>query len=434
MRTLAPCAFAAVSLVASRAGAVDCTTLPSPVYAGGSTAIVPVMGKIGQFLAAQTPPATLVYAQIGSCAGITQMVATVNSPPTTLFTPMTKSNFFNYWDLNGNLLTCDITAPMLDGGAPVCSASTPCLDVALSDVFPATCQSFPAGLPGGIQDHPGPVQAMTFVVPSSSTQYSISSEAAYFVFGFGNNSGVSPWSKAASLIQRSVTSGTQNMIATAIGVPASRWYGVFHSKTSDVYTALQTANAQNDGAALGIMAAEDVDAYRLSKVTVDGGVAPDILRELAYQHKGQLCGYLPDSAPDLFDKRNVRDGHYAIWGPVHVLPTGVSPAGGNSTNVSLIVNVLQGTMPLGSTDLVATEAKLGIIPQCAMRVQRSSEVGSMMPASPTSPCGCYYEEIANQQVGKHSTCKTCTTVKDCPTMSYSCPQYASLGVGFCEPP
>ncbi len=233
------------------------------------------------------------------------------------------------------------------------------------------------------------------------------------------------------MIQRSVTSGTQNMIATAIGVPAASWYGVFHSTTSTVYTALQAANSANDDSAIGIMAAEDVDGYRLGKDTVDGGVAPNVLRELAYQHKGQNCGYLPDSTSSSFDKHNVRTGLYAIWGPVHVLPV---TAG---TSVQLIVNVLQGTSALGNTNLVATEAKLGIIPQCAMRVQRGTEVGPMTPLSPGSTaCGCYYEEVANNQATpqQHSTCKTCTTVADCPNSSYTCPQYANLGTGFCEAP
>jgi hypothetical protein len=418
-RTLAPLAFAAVSLVALRARAMDCTTLPSPVYAAGSTAILPVMAKIGTFLAAQSSPATLVYLPNGSCKGISAVVNTVAVPPTPIFSPAGMTNVFTYWDNNGNTLNCDITPPNLDGGAVTCGVNVTCLDLGLSDVFPETCQPFPNGLPGGLKDHQGPVQAMTFVVPKdASTQTSISAEAAYFVFGFGNSSGVSPWTKAPSLIQRSATSGTQNMIAAAINVPAYRWYGVFHSKTSDVVAALQMANSLNDGAALGIMAAEDVDANRL-------GATP-VIRELAYQHKGQLCGYLPDSAAGLFDKRNVRDGHYAIWGPVHVVPIT------QTTNVNLIVNVLQGSMPLGNTDLVATEAKLGIIPQCAMRVQRSTEVGPMMPLVQTSKCGCYYEEVANQQVGQHSTCMPCTTNKDCPNLNYSCPQFN--GMGWCEAP
>ena len=31
----------------------------------------------------------------------------------------------------------------------------------------------------------------------------------------------------------------------------------------------------------------------------------------------QLCGYLPDSTGTSFDKKNVRDGHYWLWGAQH---------------------------------------------------------------------------------------------------------------------
>ena len=166
-----PLAFAAVSLLATRARAVqDCTQLPNPVYAGGSTAIEPVMATIATYLAVQSPPVTLVYAPSGSCSGVATVVGTVAFPPTPLFTPAGKSNYFNYWTATGTELTCDIAAPMLDGGTPVCGQNVACIDVGLSDVFPETCQSFPSGLPGGLVDHQGPVQAMTFVVPSSSDQ------------------------------------------------------------------------------------------------------------------------------------------------------------------------------------------------------------------------------------------------------------------------
>ena len=41
------------------------------------------------------------------------------------------------------------------------------------------------------------------------------------------------------------------------------------------------------------------------------------MKQLAYQHYGQHCGYKPDVSG--FDKRNTREGRYAIWGPLHLL-------------------------------------------------------------------------------------------------------------------
>ncbi len=43
------------------------------------------------------------------------------------------------------------------------------------------------------------------------------------------------------------------------------------------------------------------------------------INTLAYQDSDQTCGYWPDSTSTGNDKRNVRDGHYALWGPLHLL-------------------------------------------------------------------------------------------------------------------
>ena len=44
-----------------------------------------------------------------------------------------------------------------------------------------------------------------------------------------------------------------------------------------------------------------------------------LLNILAYQNTGQRCGYYPDRDANSNEKQNVRDGHYAIWGPMHFL-------------------------------------------------------------------------------------------------------------------
>ena len=85
--------------------------------------------------------------------------------------------------------------------------------------------------------------------------------------------------------------------------------------------------------------------------------------------------------------------------------------------------------PAGGLDVIASEAQAGLVPQCAMRVSRTTEVGPMSPVSPTSPCGCYYEYTGS---ASHTTsCTSCQTANDCPT-NYSCPQFN--GMGWCEAP
>ena len=58
---------------------------------------------------------------------------------------------------------------------------------------------------------------------------------------------------------------------------------------------------------IGILASDVADSYR------------DRLRILAYQDYGQRCAFTPDSSETSKDKRNVRDGHYPIFGPLHRL-------------------------------------------------------------------------------------------------------------------
>src|SRR5262249_35386805 len=151
--------------------------------------------------------------------------------------------------------------------------------------FATTCQDLPNGLPANVVDNLGPVQAMTFTVPNASTQKSISFEAAFFVFGFGKDSGVDPWTDETKLFVRSATSGTQAMIGTAIHVPALQWKGFSDPGSTDVVNNLIAAGTDIDPTvaekAIGILAADVADAHR------------DTIKELAYRHDGQNCGYLP---------------------------------------------------------------------------------------------------------------------------------------------
>jgi hypothetical protein len=171
---------------------------------------------------------------------------------------------------------------------------------------------------------------------------------------------------------------------------------------------------------LGIIAWTDINDTLATQVNV-----------LAYKHYDQQCAYYPDSAPGLRDKRNVRDGHYAIWGPMHFY-TYVNPSNGLPTdaNVNRIRGYLTGTQSLAGVDLIKVGAQNNVIPQCAMRVSRSTEMGAMASYAPPNACGCYFESIRGT-----SSCKTCSTDQDCPAQAPKCnkfgPQIAA-GSGYCE--
>ena len=179
-----------VALGARVAEGAECASLPTPVYATGSTAAKPLLVEIGKVMAARTPPTTVVYLGAGSCAGVDAILSgtpLMGSGPTAL----------SYWDSTGAEQKCDIT-----------SASGIVAHIGISDVFATTCFMLPGGLPSSVSDVLGPVQAMTFVTHRLSVEKAISGEAAYNIYGFGGMSGVPPWTFEGSIFRRDALSGT----------------------------------------------------------------------------------------------------------------------------------------------------------------------------------------------------------------------------------
>jgi hypothetical protein len=366
------------------------------VYVTGSTAVKTFLGTVAQVLArsdipGQTPY-TIVYQGQGSCVGVDAMLKNVPIKGTA-----------SYWDPNVTDLTqaerkCDLPA---DGIL---------VDIGASDVFASTCSDLPQGLPSNIGDFFGPVQVMTFVTPQASTQRAISAEAAYFVFGFGADSGVTPWTNEDLLFRRSATSGTQGMIAKTIGVPASQWRGKENKSSDDVKNKLLAVPADQADAALGILSADIADDLRGQ------------LRVLAYQDYKQNCSFYPDATPTASNKQNVRDGHYPIWGPLHLLVRLVS--GVPSDIVQQIVGQLSGAVDLpNGINLIQLYAQKHVIPLCAMHVSRGSDGGGLKSFAPEKPCGCYYDSLVTGQ----TSCPVCKGKGDCPATAPNC------SYGYCEP-
>lgn len=376
--------------LARSASAAKCASLPSPVYMTGSTAARPLLIEISRYFSSQSPPITIVYQGQGSCAGVD---AILNA------TPIKGTGAFSTWDSTGTEVKCDVP-----DDAPVVA------DVGISDVFAPTCFSLPGGLPSNVADFLGPVQAMTFVTRKGSPERSISAEAAYNVFGFGSDSGVAPWTDEKLLFKRDALSGTQQMIAAAIGVPASRWKGTATTGSSDLQKQLVAASPVEK--TLGILAADVAQDNRV------------LINMLAYRHSGQSCGYLPDRDATSNEKQNVRDGHYAIWGPMHFftrIDNGGIPVKRTAADV---IGYLSGTKATPTElDLIALEAQRHVVPPCAMRVKRTQELGPMMSVSPAGACGCYFEKMANGS----TSCTTCMRPGDCPSTRPVC------SYGYCEP-
>jgi hypothetical protein len=253
---------------------------------------------------------------------------------------------------------------------------------------------------------------MNFVVPSASSQTMISAEAAYFVFGFGMAGMAAPWTDETFIFQRSATSGTQAMLATAINVAPNKWKGVMQSSSGNMLAALVAANSTGAEKAIGILASDVADTNR------------DKVRILAYQHYKQDCAWLPDSSSTSFDKINVRDGHYPNWGPLHLLAkidtTTKLPVKPDAAN---LVGYFTGKVtPPAGVNLLDLEIAAHTVPACAMRVQRSAELGPVSAFTPMTPCGCYFDFKANSS----TTCAACAKDSDCTGSATHC-RY-----GYCE--
>jgi ABC-type phosphate transport system substrate-binding protein len=379
-----------ISPAARPAAAADCASLPSPLYVAGSTAAKPLLAEIGKFMSAQSPPVTIVYQGQGSCAGVDAIL----SGTTLVGSGMTAPK---YWDATGLEVDCDIAGSALAA-------------IGISDVFPQTCFQLPGGLPSGVADYLGPVQAMTFAAHKSSAERTISAEGAYNVFGFGAQSGVAPWTDDTLIIRRDALSGTQRMVASAIGVPPERWKGIESSSSGDLLARLGAAPIPDRS--LGILSA---DVAQDNRATV---------KVLAYQHFGASCAIYPDSRENANDKANVRNGQYPIWGPLHFLIRLNGSGYPANARAGEVAGYLAGTRPTPTgLDLIKAEAQRHVVPQCAMRVKRTQETGPAAPFAPTSACGCYYDKSATGA----TSCKPCVTSAECPASAPVC------SYGFCEP-
>jgi hypothetical protein len=415
------CSASLTTLGAVRdAHAIACDALPSAVdpdagvppvlYVEGANAVGPFIAPLQQALSVDPNPINVIYIGDGGCVG--------------------AGNFFNDKSISSSpapiyyaaqtAYTCELPSTGGPAGGP------PVTDLAASDVYAPSCGNLPGGvLPSNIADFLGPIQPMAFVVPKGSMQLSISAEAAYFVFGFGSDSGLSPWTVNSSIYRRNANSAVQALLAIAIGVPLPVWAGVDATKLSLNVTAGVTGAAavingletdSNPEQAIGILADTNIDATTASHINI-----------LAYQDSGQSCGYYPDSTATSHDKGNVRDGHYPLWGPIHFFTYVDANGVPVNPNVARFLSYVTGTaVAPGGVDLIQIDAQNNLVPLCAMRVTRSVELGPLASYAPAASCGCYYDY---QAIGQ-STCPSCTKQSDCPASAPVC--NLSYSEGFCE--
>jgi len=394
----------------------NCSDLPSgprgsgTVYVTGSSNFPTLLARVAPILASGVPaigmaPApAVVYLTTSSCTGADAVFGPsggsymLRDPPA----GASLSQYAQYYKPDGTAQPCSLGPT----GTPV--------DVGEADIYSTTCNS--AYVTISATDTPGPIQAMAFVVPSLSDQLSISAEAAREVFGTGGNGGrVAPWTNPDRYYVRNKNTGTQQMIGRAIGVPPGQFWGIDRHTAQNLHDSLQalTSDPVEAEQAIGIIA---VDVYDSSR---------NNLRALAYKAPGQTSAFLPDSTATSYDKQNVRDGHYPIWGPLHFFtPNQASP------QALAFLTYFNGATLAGP--LLDAFIQASLIPLCAMKVDRAQdqELGAIRSFAPTHSCECYFLKGAQRPESPPTPlpaeCKTCTTQSDCP------PSRVCSTHGFCE--
>ncbi len=385
---LAPALCASAALFAPAAGAQRCddaATFPNRVVISGSTAIRPLVRRVGAILAAArgAERVTLVYnTSRGSCSGVAALAGATSGAPQAATGTAEVYNGLDPDHLPGAIPTCTMPAEGL------------AIDLALSDVYPTECAGVNAAR---LRDTRVVVLPFEFIGPALNADESgVDAREAYQIYGFGaSTAGVTPWTLDARVFQRSASSGTQITVARAIRVPEGR----FQTPTSNALSGTGDMVSR-------VAAAMTTPALGFAGTDATNGVRGTQLRGLAYRHWGQREFYYPDSTAASFDKRNVRDGHYPLWGYEHAIV--VSDASGAPVNAAAarVADVLSGAAPLpGGDDIQRVYARSYLVPLCAMEVSRSRDGGDLSLEQPDAPCPRLFE---CSYPGASATCAPCT--------------------------
>jgi hypothetical protein len=417
------------------------------VFITGSSAIEPLLQHLASVLYQEavvqadggTPSlgniVKIVYQSTASCQGVNDIT-----------TPMAESASAKFMDGSTGPVATEYGCTMLSG-----TGSTLTIDIGASDVYPSSCTAM--DLPSGFKDFDGgAIQVMEFAVPTASSESSITADAAYVVMGWGGQAPyqVGPWTDYTQIWIRPngfLASGTEVMIGSAIGLVTTKWLSAIgdagasqiQSGSGGVYNHL-VASTKPD-ATIGILSAEFLDKNRGAIVLNDAGVAASGgVKPLAFQATGQDCAYYADSSGNTFDKLNVRQGRYAIWGAHHWI-TNVDGSGnpvgqnGNTAAVKALIDHLQHALtlpPQSDETMITAEAKTFDVPLCAMQVNRTAEVSTAgsgeMSYLPAKGCGCYFESVINNGSPVSSYCQPCGGAD-----AGACPSaYPACNYGFCE--
>jgi hypothetical protein len=104
--------------------------------------------------------------------------------------------------------------------------------------------------------------------------------------------------------------------------------------------------------------------------------------------------------------------------------TGTHPS---NLNAQTVIDLLRGATQSNAFDLIAIEAGRGVVPECAMRVSRDTEVGPLMSYMPEQSCEGKFLSVADP-ANLPAECRPCggDAGNTCPSDRPAC------NYGFCE--
>jgi hypothetical protein len=395
----------------------DAVLRPKPIFMNGSTNFTPFIRTMVPILAGQTGTSefTLVWQPTSSCTGA-DTAFSLDATRRVMRNPTSSGQSFAAYYTPTNLPNGTPCRLGNSPGAP--AAEQELVDIGQSDIFASSCPVTNAAAPfnqyepsqgayADVKHFLGPIQSMVFVVPYESSQRVISAEAARLVFGLGgSNNVVVPWVDKNALFVRAATTGTNGIISRGIDVPSTNWWGIDQRTAPNLVNQIKSASVNDAEKTIGTLSIDFADREK------------DNMHILYFQPKGALAGFLPDAQSVTREKQNVRDGHYPLWGPIHLYARQVNgvltdAAGAFITNFSV---------PRPDQRLLDATIEAGSVPACAMRVTRDAEMGPLRPNKATFQCHCYYEKKLNGS----TSCKPCAGPADCTADRPAC------SLNFCE--
>jgi len=402
----------------------DCVDVPeyaNAVIGAGGSAISPTLSEVARAIAGSDAPAadkfTIFYWAPSACIGYRAFNEGVSPATAQAFTYYVAGTTPALGERKCNGTGLPLSFSHMGSEVELCAGETRASNVG---------------------DFPAPIQSINVIAHKDSNESKISAEALHYIFGYGQNGQVAPWTAGDGVVQRDDTSFVHNIIAAHIKVPATAfWWDKTpnyapedHGGTPDPKAQFADNHVTSNGATFTTIA-KFVSTGGAANQTLgyisgsNADKARDQVKTLAFQAIDQRWAVLPDENETSLDKINVRQGNYALWAPGHFY----GKVGANKKLVDAKVAKLIGWFERteatpGNVDVTRSIITAGDIPECAMQAYRDTAVGPIYSYAPQKPCGCYFETIATG--AQPAACVACAADSECAADGEKC------NYGYCE--